>query len=564
MPHRPRKLTACFVVLTAALAGCASATSTNGPSPRPARVAEDPSRPSLAAAIRLGRDLGPIAADQTLTVSLGLQGRDQAALAALVARGGRVTPAQYAQRFGPAPTAVAAVVATLSAAGLHEQWQAGQPVLSVSGPAGAIERTFSVAVHNHIGPDGTRFHAPTHAPTVPASLAPEVTSVAGLQDYPTHRTQDLTNPSGFRPTDAADFYDVAPLQKAGLNGTGQTIYLVEIDEFGAPALQAYASKFNLPPFDVTVKRDPTSWGDPGAEGNSSSETDLDLEIIHGIAPMAKLVVYYASGKGDNVDKALRALVQDHPASIVTISLGQCEASVDPAVPPQDDAATTAAAASGTTIFVSSGDRGAYECIPNGDNNTVSPNYISALPSVTSVGGTTVYMSATGGYGRESAWGEPAEQWGSGGGNSKFFKLPAWQTGPGVKNQFSDGSRQQPDVAANADSLSGWDIFGSQPGAEGTVGGTSAAAPFWAALTALVDQNLAQLKLPSVGFANPPLYAFAQNPSGLPANPFHDIVTGTNLLNPATPGWDYATGLGSPDAGALADDFEWYEKNVAPH
>jgi subtilase family serine protease len=517
--------------------------------------------PSLDAALRSSTDLGRVSPTDVLSISLGLEGRRGAELTALVDAGRRLTPAAFAASFGPDPVAVDAVQAVLRTAGLRSRWQPGQTTLEVTGSAASVQALFNVTVDNFVSPGGTRFYASPAQPTVPSTLRPEVTSVAGLESYPNVWTEDLRTPDGLRPIDASDFYDVTPLQKAGLNGTGETIYLVEIDEFDRGALAKYAQKFKLPPFDITVKADSAAWGDPQPEGGSS-ETDLDVEIIHAMAPMAKMVIYNASGKGDDVDVAMRALLHDHPGAIVSMSLGSCEIASDKQIAPQDDAATQAAAATGTTIFVSSGDRGAYECVPDGDNSTIAPSFLSALPSVTSVGGTSAFLSASGGYGKESAWGEPAEQWGSGGGNSRFFKRPSWQVGPGVVNQYSNGGRQQPDVAGNADILSGWDIIGSQ--GEGPVGGTSAAAPFWAAITALIDQDLTQLHLASVGFANPALYLFAQAPQGLPANPFNDITTGTNLYYPATPGWDYATGLGTPNVALLADDFEWFAKSQAGH
>jgi hypothetical protein len=79
--------------------------------------------------------------------------------------------------------------------------------------------------------------------------------------------------------------------------------------------------------------------------------------------------------------------------------------------------------------------------------------------------------------------------------------------------------------------------------------------------ALIDQDLKAKNLPQIGFANPALYTFAQNPSGLPSPPFHDVTVGTNLFYPATPEWDFATGIGTPDVGALAADFEWYERTT---
>jgi kumamolisin len=116
-------------------------------------------------------------------------------------------------------------------------------------------------------------------------------------------------------------------------------------------------------------------------------------------------------------------------------------------------------------------------------------------------------------------------------------------------------RQTPDVSADADGQTGWAVISR--GGDHKIGGTSAAAPFWAGITALLDQVLVSQHHQTVGFANPGLYWMAQNASSLPAPPFHDVTVGTNLYYPATPGWDFATGLGTPDVGALAVDWPKY-------
>jgi kumamolisin len=127
----------------------------------------------------------------------------------------------------------------------------------------------------------------------------------------------------------------------------------------------------------------------------------------------------------------------------------------------------------------------------------------------------------------------------------------------VQAARSNGKRQIPDIAAPGDPISPYatlTLRGPSPG-----DGTSAAAPFWAAITALIYQDLAQKHLDHPGLMAPLLYTFAQQPQGIPNNPFHDIVQGSNLNDAATPGWDMATGLGTPDVARLADDIEWYEQ-----
>jgi kumamolisin len=141
-----------------------------------------------------------------------------------------------------------------------------------------------------------------------------------------------------------------------------------------------------------------------------------------------------------------------------------------------------------------------------------------------------------------------------------WKAPSFQVGPGVSNPQSNGMRQVPDVAALGDGLTGWDIC-TQHGTSSCwvpAAGTSAGAPLWAGLMALTNESAVNHHLKPVGFANPALYAFAQHPERFPAPAFRDITQGNNLFYPATPGWDYVTGLGTPSAGALVDDFLAYQ------
>jgi kumamolisin len=128
-----------------------------------------------------------------------------------------------------------------------------------------------------------------------------------------------------------------------------------------------------------------------------------------------------------------------------------------------------------------------------------------------------------------------------------FARPAWQAGPGVSNATSNGKRQVPDVAGPADPASG--LFVVSAGQAEVVGGTSAATPFWAGSMVLAAQLAAKSGITSLGFLDPTLYAVAAGPPA-GGNAFHDVTVGANLLYPATPGWDFATGWGSPQLSNL--------------
>ena len=551
------KRAALLVALAVALlvAACAPAEGTGVRGAMP-RVLSPAAHPLLALAIRNGRDLGPLPATAVLHLTFGLVGRDPAGLDAALSAGQHLSPQQLATAFGPDAAAVAAVRATLTAAGIASQWIPGEATMDARGPAGAVDALFGVRVDNRVGADGVHFYAPAFTPAIPAALQPTVNAVDGLDDYPTAAAAQGggRSPTSVTVQQMADFYDVTSLRNSGVDGSGMTVVFPEIDRFDQSMLDAFASKFNLPPFNVQMGN--SSAGSPGKE---QGEADLDLEIVHAIAPGAKEVVYYASA--DTVPQAEHQMYRDYPrGAIESSSLGECEA---PGGQNRSDATLLAdmqkpAAAAGWSMFVATGDRGAYDCADQGDFNDVQADLDASIPYVTAVGGTVAFLSSSGGYGHEAAWGEPIEQWGGSGGVSEYFAQPSWQQGPGVQNKYSNGSRETPDISANADAESGWDVFAQ--GGEAVVGGTSAATPFYAACAALIDQDLKKQGLPLIGFANPALYTFGQNPAGLPQFPYHDVTQGTNLYYPTASGYDLATGLGSADINALATDFAWYERS----
>jgi kumamolisin len=171
---------------------------------------------------------------------------------------------------------------------------------------------------------------------------------------------------------------------------------------------------------------------------------------------------------------------------------------------------------------------------------------------------------SGSYLSEDGWEDSVSWSGTGGGLSSSAPRPAWQRGPGVSNEHSNGMRQVPDVAGPADCDSAFfivyplvsrqgDVLGTRRGAHGC--GTSAAAPFWAGVAALLRHYADREEAGEPGFLAPILYKLAATPQPYP--PFHDVTRGGNLKLNAAPGWDYATGLGSPDVWNLARDLVAY-------
>jgi subtilase family serine protease len=202
------------------------------------------------------------------------------------------------------------------------------------------------------------------------------------------------------------------------------------------------------------------------------------------------------------------------------------------------------------MFVATGDQGAYDCqSDNLADHRLSVDWPASSADAVAVGGTRLSVSSTGAYLGETAWEDQLSGDGGGGGLTVDDARPAWQTGPGVIGPWSDGHREVPDVSADADPGTPWAFYAE--GGTGTEGGTSAAAPFWAAATALVQQYALAHGVRRLGYINPILYALAASHPALA--PFHDVVRGGNRYYQAGPGWDPATGLGSPDVFNLARD-----------
>jgi len=546
---RPRAAIAAALLLGVAMAACG--TPRTSASPAPAAASPQAPPPTLAQAIQSSADLGPARSDTTVYLSFGLKTRQPAKLAALIASGRTVSPAVYTAEFGPDPASVAEAVSTLDAAGFRASRQPGSGLIGADGPAPAAASLLDVGIESYRLQDGTTFYASVDQPRLPPPLAAVAGSVSGLDDYRGTRSFAV-RPGGLTPSDVIAFYNLKPLRDAGLDGAGQTILLPEIDDLpDFSDLDRFATKYGLPPFEplLTVRRDP-SWGSPE---KPQGETVLDLEIIHEIAPAAKLVIYLSAPDFGHGDRAFDQMVTEHLGSIISESLGACEPDTPSGHRNTYATIEDRAVALGMSHFVATGDNGAYTC---GQDQDPAGSFPSTLPTVTAVGGTSIFESSQGVYFKEVAWGSPLDESGAGGGASQFYPAPDYQ-----KNQTQaagHGQRQVPDVSADADPATGFHIlFG---GREGQAGGTSAATPLWAATVALINQDMKKKGLREVGFANPGIYWMGENQSKFSAKPFHDVTTGNNLGYDAGPGWDFATGWGSMDGAALDAAWTLYIKS----
>jgi kumamolisin len=362
------------------------------------------------------------------------------------------------------------------------------------------------------------------------------------------------DPGCFTPDKLARAFDITGLHDRGMEGDGEYVAVIMSGNVSDSDLEQWADTVgatDVPAIErITVGTGPTEKENSSPSG--IAEATMDVETVQAIAPHAKVLYFNAPliAFGD----AVNAIVRDGRAHVATYSAGGCDemwlANKDArAVRLADARAVKAAVAAGVNVFVSSGDNGAYACSrfdvhdwrPTGGNP-------SDFPYTVSVGGTFLERGPDGKYVEEAAWEWPLTNSGTGGGLNPLDDRPAWQEGPGVDNSFSNGKRQFPDISAPADPYTGWYILVG--GKASSAGGTSASSPFWAGLAALYEQLAKQAGFDGLGFLTPTLYALAA--SNPPNTLFHDIVRGGNLFYETTPGWDYATGLGTPIASKLGD------------
>jgi len=460
-----------------------------------------------------------------------------------------LSAADFGARFGLPAVDVARAAAWFSEHGFQViERPANRSYLGLRATAGQLRSSFGVGLLERTDSAGVAYHLPLGTATIPLELRPLVQAIGGLDTSPASRPKPRFGPAnGLHPADLAKAYGIDALHAQGLDGSGQAVAVVSFDTFDPRDIADFDQATGTSgPAVQSVRLD----GAPKKPGDGQDEVSLDLETIRAIAPKAQIYDYEAP-QSANWSDVINRIVEDGKVQVVSISWGRCEPFADPSAGDPDDVALASAEMAGLSIFVSSGDNGAYDCLDEPDglarDFTVAGDYPAVSPHVISVGGTYLSLHQDGSYLGEVVWQDPLGQAGSGGGLSTIFSKPSWQVGPGVANDQSTGKRQVPDVAGPADPASG--MFVVSDGEGEVVGGTSAATPFWAGSMVLAAQQAAKSGITKLGFLDPVLYAIAAAHQG-DGSLFHDVTLGANLLYPATTGWDYATGWGSPKLDAL--------------
>jgi len=476
-----------------------------------------------------------------------------------------LTPDQFTQLFAPPPDQVQQVTAYLQSQGFTVTGIApNNRILDATGSVGQVQQSFHVQINSYRLGNHT-FYANATAPSLPASIGQLISSIGGLdnsvQYHPHYQRQvkagsaAATGATGLGPKDLARAYDATPLQANGIEGDNQTIALFELDGYQPGDINAYFQNYGItPPTISKVLVDNVS----GNAGQGAVEAELDIEVTAAMAPHANQIVYEGPNTTQGLNDSYNKIVTDNKAQIASISWGLCETYSGSAELQLLDTIFKQGAAQGISFFAAAGDSGAYDC----QDTNLAVDSPASDPYVTGVGATSLQLNA-GAYVSESVWSDASQLQhgpkgvGSGGGLSSVFKQPAWQSGSGTQSQYTNGYREVPDVSAVGDPKTGYSVYctvtnaGCPPTGWITIGGTSAAAPFWASSLLLINQYLLAHNAGVIGHANIALYHVLSTQQPYPA--FHDVATGNNLYFPATTSYDLASGIGSPDLYNLARD-----------
>jgi kumamolisin len=453
---------------------------------------------------------------------------------------------------------------------LDVRWRPGEEWAIVDGAPPDVARAFDVPVHDFRGGLGQVFYASARQPRIPPAIEGTVSDLGRILGYTPHREKrpdfipaDVPS-QGLTPAALLAAYNASPLATKGFTGKGQTIVFFAFSGYDQGDLDDFATMSGLPPLKPILVG--------GQPSESRAETVMDLEVAHAIAPDARMVVINArptleGGRTyERIAEMFDAADRQFPGAVWSLSIGWgCDALITATDLKPVQSALERAHRNGTVAFDASGDTGGLEC-KGGDGWSAPPgpddvglDAVASLPGMTSVGGTTMSTDEDGQWLAEQAWVDAPLSQGTSGGVSKLFPRPTWQRRLSIERD--SGKRQRrltPDVAALADPFTGVRIRFDQQDLVGA--GTSQAAPIWAGLTALMNQYLIANGGHALGDVNPLLYRVA---AGANSPGFRDVSLGGNAVDVAVPGYDLATGLGSPNVEALARDFLDIQRGVAP-
>jgi subtilase family serine protease len=447
-----------------------------------------------------------------------------------------LTVKEFTERFGASETDYAAVIDFAQRNGLRvSDKAANRMVLDVEGPGENIERAFHIRLGIYQHPTENRtFYAPDREPTVDFEV--KLLHITGLDDFslPVAKNTLVSNVgskqvTGSGPGSSLLGSDVrtAYYGSGPLNGAGRSLGLFEYTGYEMSDIDNYFNNAGEP-LRVPIENVLINGAGAHCPPPSCNDTEqaLDIEQAISMAPgLNKLIVYI----GKNNVSILNTMASDDAAAQLSCSWGWADnqSSVDPIFKEM--------AAQGQTMFVATGD--------NGSSTPGNVTWPSDDANVTAVGGTVLTTNGPGGsWEAETGWSESA-----GMPSKNGIPIPSYQQLAGVINSSNGGSntlRNIPDVAAASVNL----YLCANGKCKTTGGGTSFAAPQWAGIIAMVNQQRVANGESHIGFLNPMLYSIGTG-SNFDTD-FHDIVSGNNGAYSAVVGYDLVTGWGSPKAANL--------------
>jgi len=541
-----------------------------------------------------------------------------------------LTPEQFGARFGPADEDIQELTAWLQLHGLKvEEVHAGKGAIQFSGTAGQVRQTFHTAIHKYVM-NGEEHWANTGDPEIPAALGAVVSGIVNLNSFfsrpqhilsGAHPLAASSDPQpaysigwyyqALAPADLQVIYNLNPLFQMSITGSGATIGVVGRSNINAQDVLDFRRVFGLTGGAFQVIVNGTNPGD--LKGSEELEAVLDSSWAGAMAPGANvtLVVSASTSTADGTLLSEQYIINQNLADVMTESFGTCEADVTASYAQYLSGLAEQAAAEGISYVVSAGDSGSSGCDNNATETVatgpLSVNVLGSTPYTTTVGGTEFNPNAGNGpywsesdigayyesmlkYIPENVWnqsctsgsstcgGRAANIVAGGGGASKYFGKPSWQTGvAGIPN---DNARDVPDVSLTASAImlpyllcidGGCAQSLPDPSFTG-IGGTSAATPAFAGMLALVRQRTGARQ----GAVNSILYQMAAAEELSSCNSsagatmsascvFNDVTLGNNSvpggsgygtsnLYEAGTGYDQATGLGSVNATNLVEQW----------
>ncbi|RUL66070.1 hypothetical protein EKH79_05075 [Dyella dinghuensis] len=514
------------------------------------------------------QEVGTLPSSKLMAIDVVLPVRDQASLDQFVAAVSNpaslqyrqyVTPQEFTERFGPSQSDYDTVVQYLTRNGFTVTGGTRDSMdVQAVGPVSAVETAFNVKMRMYQHPTENRqFYAPDREPTT--SLAISLWHVSGLDNY------SIPHPQYEKKSDYAAAHGISPdavvshattgsgpsssflgsdmraayYGNGSLTGAGQTLGLFEYYGINTADITLYYknAKETNPNNLTVVSTDGTSTSCTGS--CDDGEQALDVTQAQGMAPGLSSVVMYVGSTDTAIISAMTTTTDSNGVLPLTLS---CSWGWTPEDATTLDPYFEKMAAQGQSFFVASGDSGEWTKTGNAESWPADDAHII------SVGGTDlVTSSAAGPWKSETAWSDS-----SGGISPNDIAIPTWQQISGVITSTNKGStkyRNGPDISANANFTFYTCADGSCQANE--YGGTSFAAPMWAAFVALADQQIANNGSTAyVGFLNPTVYANNAPEGTTYTTTFHDITSGKNEKFSTEKGYDLVTGWGSPQAALI--------------